>query len=141
MSEAALTAVVIDDQTSSFDAIRAVLDDAGFLVVVRASTFSDGAVLTAAMQPDVAVLDLALTGLEGLGALHVLHTAAPTCATIVLSPFESLEPAAQSLGAAALVDPHDLRALGDAADAIRRQRVAVPAQRDGRDSRRTNEPS
>jgi two-component system, NarL family, response regulator DesR len=54
---------------------------------VVADLDSGDAVLDAALrtQPDVAVLDIDLPGLDGLSAAHLLHDQVPVCQTLVLT--------------------------------------------------------
>ena len=130
------TAVVLDDQPGSCAAVGAVLDAAGFDVVGCADTLAVGAALLKRLSPDVAVLDLALTGLAGLGAVRDLRTVAPRCAFVVLSPFDLALPALQS-GAFALIDPVDLRQLGVALHRLRArlvERVSVVQETASADS-------
>ena len=113
------TAIVVDDQPSSYEAVRAILEDAGFEISGAAASLTDGMELLRHHQPDVAVLDLALAGLTGLAAVHAFHEAAPTCTLLVLTPFADLAEAVVGAGALAAIDPRDLRQLDAAVRNVR----------------------
>jgi two-component system, LytTR family, response regulator AlgR len=123
------TALVVDDQPASYEAIRAALEQAGFEIAGAAASLTHGMQLLRRHQPDIAVLDLALAGLTGMAAVHAFHDAAPACALVVLSPFADLSDAASQAGALVLVDPRDLRQLEAA---VRNVRVRLEQDDDHR---------
>ncbi|MBK5308144.1 MAG: response regulator transcription factor [Frankiaceae bacterium] len=110
------TAIVVDDQPSSYEAVRGVLEDAGFQIVGAAASLTDGMDLLRHHRPDVAVLDLAV---EGLAALHALHDAAPECALLVLTRQLDHTEAFVLAGARAAIGPRDVRQLDAAVRNVR----------------------
>lgn len=101
------TAVVLADQPSTYEAVRAALDEAAFDVIGAAAGLTDAMALMRRTQPDVAVLDLALTGLNGLAAVHAFSEAAPDCALLLLTPLAEVAEAAVRAGAFAVIDARD----------------------------------
>lgn len=89
--------------------------------------------LVASVRPRVVVLDLALTGVEGLRTVERIHAASPETAVIVSSPFASLPLAALEVGASYVVSEGDVTAVRGALLEV------LGAARAG--SRSTNAPS
>lgn len=77
---------LIDDSVPVRAALREILEDDGeFEIVGEASNGLDGLELIASQQPEAAVLDLAMPGLDGLDALPRIRDVAPEVKVIVLS--------------------------------------------------------
>jgi DNA-binding NarL/FixJ family response regulator len=98
------TAVLVDDQPSTYEAVRALLEDAGFEIVGAARSLTEGRELLHRHQPDLAVLDLEV---EGLATVHALHEAAPDCALLLLTHHAEMLEASVLAGALAVVDKRD----------------------------------
>ncbi len=62
-------------------------------------------------HPDAIVVDIELAGSRGVGIVAELLTAAPGCAVIVMSQFDSLRFPALEAGAYACIGKTDLREL------------------------------
>jgi DNA-binding NarL/FixJ family response regulator len=82
-ARAALTVVIADDHPAIVDSVGRYLELNGVAVVGTAAD-GDGAVeLCAELQPDVALIDLRMPGLSGLGALERLRTTVPDTKLLV----------------------------------------------------------
>lgn len=94
--------LVADDEPLITAGIRTVLESAGDIEVV-ATVADGGAAVRAAVahRPDVALLDITMPGLDGLGALGELRRQAPTVRAVMLTSFGT--------------EPNVLRALRDGA--------------------------
>ncbi len=103
--------VVLEGRPEVADALRGLLSTAGIEFAGQADSFAAGVALVLREQPEVVVVELALTGLSGLPALRALQAASPACSIVALSPFGDLETAAKEAGAIALCDDRDLRGL------------------------------
>ena len=106
-----LRAVSCTDSAANRRAVEAILLRGGFHIFAEVGSALDAIAAASVGQPDVVVLDIALTGDLGLRALRELHDAAPACAVIVVSSFETLRPASLAAGAYEFVGNADLRAL------------------------------
>ena len=88
------------------------LEQNGVEVVATVGTGDQVVFAARATDPDLVILDLALSGALGLRLVRALREAVPDAAVVVLSPFESLRGAAVRSGALELVGLRDLRRLG-----------------------------
>lgn len=88
----------------------------GLEVVAEVDTAAAAIDAAARWQPDVLVVDLAVTAGLGLGLLARLHDAAPEGSIVVLSAFPDLDVAAIEAGAVDVVAEDDLRGLGRCLD-------------------------
>src|SRR4051812_33758770 len=111
VSEAAMTAVVCDDEPAKRRAVAEILVQAGCDIVVQTATLADLQRVVAATTSTIIVLDLAMTGMAGLEVVRELHASCDECAIVVLSPFTALRQDAIAAGARGLVDVRDLREL------------------------------
>ena len=110
------TALVVHDRPSSYQAVRGILEGAGFEIIGAAGNLTDGMELLRSHVPNVAVVDL---DVEGLASVHALHEAAPGCALFVLSRHPERAEAVVQAGALAVLDPQDLHQLDAAIRNIR----------------------
>lgn len=99
------------DEPNTSRAVGAVLRRCGFETAGAVTSPAEALVATGGCEPDVVVLDLALTGELGLGAVQALHAVAPKCAVVVVSSFDTMRPAALQAGAYDFVGLSDLRLL------------------------------
>ncbi len=111
MTRPSLRCLLLDGRPDVVPALRTLVESVGIHLIGDTDTFAAGVVMALREQPDVVILELALTGLSGLPALHALRGAAAGCAVVVLSPFTSLAGPAQEAGALALCDDRDLAGL------------------------------
>jgi DNA-binding NarL/FixJ family response regulator len=77
--------LLAEDEQIVRQGVRALLERAGFEVVSEASDGREAAQHAARLRPDVAVLDIAMPNLGGLGAAREIHQVSPGTATVVLT--------------------------------------------------------
>jgi CheY-like chemotaxis protein len=103
----ALRVLIVDDTADVRLLVRMLLAERGGIDVVAEATNGLEAIeLSAALQPDLIVLDIAMPELDGLAALPRLRSVAPDSRIVMLSAFPraSLEAVALAAGAAAYVE-------------------------------------
>ena len=105
--------LVADDQAPFRQAARAVIramDD--FELVGEATSGEHAVALTCALEPDLVLMDILMTGMGGIAAARVIAGARPATVTILLSTYreEDLPPDASSCGAAAYIHKSDFGA-------------------------------
>jgi two-component system nitrate/nitrite response regulator NarL len=83
--------LIVDDHPLTRDALAGLLAHNGFEVCGQASGGEEAIRLAAELQPDLALLDLTMPGLNGLQTLPRLREAAPACAVVVLTAAEDEE--------------------------------------------------
>ena len=79
------TIVLADDHVVVRQALKVLLEDAGFQVVGEASQGQEAVRLVRAVAPDVAVLDMMMPVLNGLEAGREIHQACPGTRTLLLT--------------------------------------------------------
>jgi ActR/RegA family two-component response regulator len=84
---------------------------AGVEVVAHEHRWPEAVHLAADLAPDVAVVDLAVSGSAGVRIVGVLRSAVPGCEVVVVTPLTELDAAAREAGALEVVRPDDLRPL------------------------------
>ena len=94
--------LIVDDHTVVREGIRHVLTaDEGFEVVGEAATGAAAIEMSAALVPDVVVLDLTMPGMSGLDAAPRILAVAPGAKLLVLSMHDHEEYVSQSVRAGA----------------------------------------
>ncbi len=111
MSSEAKRAGAVYDDPSTRPAVSAIMERCGFSVALLRGPGSELVEQTRDVSPEVVVVDLASGGSRGLRVVVDLRTAVPSCAVIVLSPFEGLREPALEAGAYELAGTDDLRDL------------------------------
>jgi DNA-binding NarL/FixJ family response regulator len=115
----ALRALICDDDPLTRRVVTDLLVEAGYEVVAELDTAPPVIELARTIQPAVIVLDVSLMGMTGIEAIPAIRSAAPDCAIVVYSAFDSVRFEATNAGAAAVVDkmhPDELqRVLGEIA--------------------------
>lgn len=106
-----LRGLLCNDEPATRRAVEVILRRCGYNVIAEVGSAAEAIVAAGVGTPDVMVLDLALTGDLGLGALAALYAASPGCAVIVVSSFDTMRPATLEAGAYDFVGNSDLRAL------------------------------
>ena len=109
-----LVAVICEDDAVVATALAHTLRDLyGMRVAATVRTAAAALVAAASIQPNLVVIDLALTGQRGLRIVPELHEAAPGCAVVVCAPpeFVDLRLDAVASGAVTLVKASDVRPL------------------------------
>lgn len=121
---ATLAAVICEDDAVVAAALIATLKGLyGFDVVAAVASGDDVVAAASRTRPAVVVVDLALAGEAGLGIVPALREVAPGCAVVVLvpRPFGRLRASAEEVGAMALVELSDLRALRRCLEQVHRR--------------------
>ena len=83
--------LIVDDHPLTRDALSGLLVHNGFDVCGEAASGVEAIRLAGELQPDLALLDLTMPGLDGLQTLPRLREAAPGCAVVVLTAAEDEE--------------------------------------------------
>lgn len=113
MTSGVRRAVICHDDVASQRAVGVLLERTGLEVAAVADYADEAVAAVRRHQPSVVVVDLAVTGERGVGAVAAFTEAAPGCVVAALSPFSGLEGVVRQAGARCLVDPGDLRHLED----------------------------
>lgn len=118
---ARLTLIIADDHQIVRDGLRSLLTTnvADIDVVGEAANGRDAVRLARRLQPDMALLDISMPGLNGVDAMTQIAAAAPDCKVICLSMHRSGEFVTRMLGAGALGYVHKDTAFDELSDAIR----------------------
>ncbi|HEX6491034.1 MAG TPA: response regulator transcription factor [Gaiellaceae bacterium] len=77
--------LIVDDHPLTRSALSALLAQNGFDVAGEASDGEEAIGVARRLQPDLILLDLAMPGLDGLGALPRLREVAPDCEVVMLT--------------------------------------------------------
>jgi DNA-binding NarL/FixJ family response regulator len=99
--------LLVDDAADIRGLLKLVLEfDAEFVVVGEAANGAEAVRLTAELQPDLVVLDIAMPVMDGMDALQQLHAVAPDTKVVMYSAYDSgwLADRARGYGAAAYID-------------------------------------
>lgn len=81
----AIRVVLADDHTLVRQGLRALLEREGFEIAGEASDGQQAVRLTASVDPDVAILDVSMPVLNGLGAAHELRKCSPRTKIVMLT--------------------------------------------------------
>ncbi|CAK0751272.1 Response regulator [Gammaproteobacteria bacterium] len=92
--------LVVDDETSVADGVRAYLEDENMEVITMGSAESAIEAVRQGMLCDVCIMDMRLTGIDGNTAIRILAQLNPGLRFLIHT------------GSAGYVIPDDLRALG-----------------------------
>jgi DNA-binding NarL/FixJ family response regulator len=77
--------IIADDHPVLLAGVRRVLEGSGFDVVGEAHSGPEVLPLAGRLEPDVALLDMRMPGLDGLGCIERLHARYPQVKVVVLS--------------------------------------------------------
>jgi DNA-binding NarL/FixJ family response regulator len=111
--------LLVDDEPMFLEALQALLEiDARVDVVAVADNGLDAIAIAVKVRPDVALVDLALPGIDGFETTRLLRAQAPAMKVVVISGLSdgTEEHAAQAAGAAGFLFKGGLH--GEIADAI-----------------------
>lgn len=104
--------LIVDDQPGFRRQLSALLFRAGFDLVAQAQDISEAEEQVKLCNPDLAVVDLMLPGVNGLEGIPRLKTIAPNLRVVLVSAFrdaaETFRSAAQQAGAEAFISKDDL---------------------------------
>jgi DNA-binding NarL/FixJ family response regulator len=79
--------LLADDSPFILDSVRLFLEHAGFEVVGQAATGTEAVRLAGMLAPDVAILDLCMPDLDGLGAACVIRHERPETRIILFTGY------------------------------------------------------
>jgi DNA-binding NarL/FixJ family response regulator len=102
--------LVVDDADDIRGLLKLVLElDSEFRVVAEATNGEEAVRLTAELQPDLVVLDIAMPVMDGMDALRHLREVSPGTKVVMYSAYDSgwLAERARDFGAAAYIDKTD----------------------------------
>ncbi len=99
------------DDVNTRDAVAAIMERCGFAAALMPGPPSHLAAQVRRRSSQLLVLDLASAGTRGLRIVDTLQRAVPSCAVVLLAPFEGLRAAALEAGAYDLAGRDDLRDL------------------------------
>ncbi len=91
--------VLADDHALVRHGLRALLEREGFKVVGEASDGLEVARAVPALQPDIAIIDISMPLLNGLGAAHELRKSSPRTKIVVLTQHDEDQYVAESIRA------------------------------------------
>ncbi|MBI4790657.1 MAG: response regulator transcription factor [Chloroflexi bacterium] len=104
--------LIVDDQPTFRRQLRALLSHVGFAVVAEARDIPEAEEQVRLHDPDLAVVDLMLPGVNGLEGIPRLKTIAPNLRVILVSAYRDragiFRSGAQEAGAEAFVAKDDL---------------------------------
>ena len=104
--------LIVDDQPAFCQGLRDLLTRAGFDVVGEARDIQEAEGQVQATQPDLAVVDVILPGINGIEGTRRLRAVAPDLRVIVVSAHRDradlFQAAAREAGAEAFVSKDDL---------------------------------
>jgi two-component system, NtrC family, nitrogen regulation response regulator NtrX len=94
------TILIVDDEVSICQSLKAILEDEGYQVLVAGSG-EEGIKIVAEEMPQLVLLDIWLPGIDGLETLKAIHAAHPNVLIIMMSGHGTIETAvkATKLGA------------------------------------------
>lgn len=88
-SEDIITLLIVDDHTIWRGGVRGMLLDSEFQVVGEASSGKEALEIARALRPQMTLLDVRMSGGDGLGTLIALKAEHPTMAVIMLTAYEN----------------------------------------------------
>jgi len=104
--------LIVDDQPAFRRQLRQLLTYAGLTVVGEAGDIAEAEAQVRTLQPDLAVVDVMLPGVNGLEGTARLKALAPALRVILISAYadrgDLFRAAAQAAGAQAFVPKEDL---------------------------------
>ncbi|MGH3102809.1 MAG: response regulator [Gaiellaceae bacterium] len=77
--------LIVDDHPLTREALAALLEQNGFVVVAQAADGEEAVEYARCLHPDLVLLDLSMPGIDGLAALPRVRAAAPGCEVVVLT--------------------------------------------------------
>ena len=102
--------LIVDDQPNFRRQLRALLERAGLEVAAEAGSIIEAEILTQSLQPDLAVVDVLMPGLNGIEGTPRLKLLAPRMRVILVSAYHDrlLPASAKAAGAEAFIPKDEL---------------------------------
>jgi DNA-binding NarL/FixJ family response regulator len=94
-----LRILIAEDERIVLQGVRALLEQAGFEVVAEAADGREALSLAARLHPDMAILDLAMDGMNGLTAAQEMARVSPATRTVLLTSHRDEEQVLEALDA------------------------------------------
>jgi len=108
-----LRVLIADDEKPARDRLRQLLDELdGYDVVAEAANGGEAVMLAAESQPDIALLDIRMPGLDGIEAAHHLNKLDKPPAIVFATAYDQYA-----------IDAFDARAIGYVLKPVRRERL------------------
>jgi DNA-binding NarL/FixJ family response regulator len=111
--------LLADDHTVVRDGLKGVLLREGFEIVAEASNGREAVDMARKLQPDVALIDVAMPLLNGIDAARAIHTHCPRTRTILLTMHKETNYVLEALRAGAKGYVLKTQAASDLVNAIR----------------------
>jgi DNA-binding NarL/FixJ family response regulator len=80
--------LLAEDELIVRQGVRALLEQAGFQVVAEASDGQEAVAMAGGCDPDIAILDLAMPGMNGLSAAEEMRRVSPGTRTLLLTSYK-----------------------------------------------------
>lgn len=98
---AEVTVLLVDDHAIWRGGVRAMLEDTEFRVIGEAASGAEGAALTQELNPAMVLLDIRMSGGDGLDALENIKQRSPGTAVIMLTTYDNPTYMARAVAAGA----------------------------------------
>lgn len=114
--------LIVDDEKPARDRLRQLLEDFDeYEVVAEAANGEEAVRLAAETQPDIALLDIRMPGVDGIEAAHHLNKLDPAPAIVFATAYDEYA-----------IDAFEARAIGYVLKPVRRERLAAALQQAAR---------
>lgn len=100
-SSSEVTVLLVDDHAIWRGGVKAMLDDTEFQVIGEASSGSEGVEQAKKLLPQLVLLDIRMSGGDGLDALEAIKSELPQTAVIMLTTYDNPTYMARAVGAGA----------------------------------------
>lgn len=123
----AVRILLVDDEPDMLFLLGAALDDDRWQVVGKAVNGEDALRLAAQVEPDIAVIDYMMPGLNGFLVAERLRAVRPTCYNLIFSAYANVRHEAEShAGVDGFHEKDQFARLGDVIEEIGRSRGLLP---------------
>lgn len=114
---------LVDDEPDMLFLLGAALDDDRWQIVGKAANGEDALRLAAAAEPDVAVIDYMMPGLNGFVVAERLRALRPTCYNLIFSAYANVRSQAEAhAGVHGFLEKDQFSRLPDVVEEIGRSR-------------------
>jgi len=115
MPEEPMKILIVDDEKPARDRLRQLIEDFDeYEVVAEAGNGEEAVRLAAETQPDIALLDIRMPGVDGIEAAHHLNRLDPPPAIVFATAYDEYA-----------IDAFEARAIGYVLKPVRRERLAA----------------